>query len=225
MTSPIIQIYTMQTSQEAASVAALGVDHVGVTPSDRGLPGEVTTAMAHDVCKAVKGMATSVALSVEADISRIADMVHEVKPDILHLCGPTGAVDPAAVTSLRLRLPGTPIMQAIAVIGPEAVDEALAYAPVVDYILLDSVDPTIAGVGAAGITHDWGVSAAIVKAVDVPVILAGGLRPLNVVEAIAAVQPWGVDSLTHTNRPIDGGGFRKDLEAIERFVAAVRGEG
>lgn len=64
-------------------------------------------------------------------------------------------------------------MQAIAVTGPEAVDEALAYEPMVDYILLDSVDPAIAGVGAAGIIHDWEVSAAIVRATKVPVILAG----------------------------------------------------
>ena len=56
----------------------------------------------------------------------------------------------------------------------------------------------------------------------VPVILAGGLSPENVAEAICAVRPWGVDSLTHTNRPMSGGGFRKDLELVEDFVTAAR---
>ncbi len=55
------------------------------------------------------------------------------------------------------------------------------------------------------------------------VILAGGLSQENVAEAIGVVQPWGVDSLTHTNRPIPGGGFRKDIDRIRQFVMAARG--
>ena len=91
-------------------------------------------------------------------------------------------------------------------------------------MILDSVDPDIAGVGAAGVVHDWAISSAIVDAVDVPVILAGGLSPDNVAGAIAAVRPWGVDSLTHTNQPISAGGFRKDPARVVAFVAAARGE-
>jgi phosphoribosylanthranilate isomerase len=70
--------------------------------------------------------------------------------------------------------------------------------------------------------HDWEVSAAIVAAVDVPVILAGGLSPENVEDAIAAVTPWGVDPLTFTNQPTDDGGFRKDFNRVGQFVAAAR---
>jgi phosphoribosylanthranilate isomerase len=113
-------------------------------------------------------------------------------------------------------------MQAIAVTGPEAVDVARSYEPLVDYLILDSVDTEIPGVGAAGVVHDWEVSAAIVAAVDIPVILAGGLSPENVEDAIAAVTPWGVDSLTFTNQSTDDGGFRKDLNRVGQFVAAAR---
>lgn len=221
---PRVQIYTMQSVREAQAVAALGVDHVGVTPSTRGLPGQVGPVLAAEICEAVSGMASSVALSVEYDLSVIEDMVRFVKPNILHLCGPPGVVGPGAVAELRRELPGTPIMQAIAVAGPESIDEARSYERVVDFLLLDSVDPDIPGVGAAGKVHDWEISAAIVAVVDVPVILAGGLSPDNVAEAIAAVNPWGVDSLTHTNRLLPTGGFRKDLDLVEGFVAAARGE-
>ena len=55
--------------------------------------------------------------------------------------------------------------------------------------------------------------------VRVPVILAGGLSPENVRDAIRAVRPWGVDSLTHTNRPLPDGGFRKDIDRVAAFVA------
>ena len=217
-----VQIYTMQSVAEALAVATLGVDHVGVTPAALGLPGEISPELAKSIIDAVKGMATSVALSVDLDPGVIEDMVRMVRPDILHLCGPPGALGPAAVASLRRGLSGTAVMQAIAVTGPDAVEVARSYAPVVDYLILDSVDPEIPGVGAAGVVHDWEVSAAIVDAVDVPVILAGGLGPDNVADAIGAVQPWGVDSLTHTNRLEAGGAFRKDLDLVAAFCTAAR---
>jgi phosphoribosylanthranilate isomerase len=53
----------------------------------------------------------------------------------------------------------------------------------------------------------------------VPAILAGGLGPDNVAEAIKAVRPAGVDSKTKTDRP-DGAG--KDLEKVRQFVAAAK---
>mgnify|MGYP001825368677 FL=1 len=220
-----VQIYTMQSAAEAAAVAALGVDHVGVTPSHRGLPGEVDDATAADICAALRGRATSVALSVETDAETVERMVAIVQPDILHLCGPPGELGPAAVADLRRALPGVGMMQAIAVTGPEAIATAQSYEDVADFLILDSVTPDVPGVGAAGTVHDWAVSAAIVSAVDVPVVLAGGLSPDNVADAIEAVHPWGVDSLTCTNRPLPSGGFRKDLDLVERFCRSARGEG
>lgn len=223
MQRPIhIQIYTMQTAEEALAVARLGVEHIGVTPADVGLPGEVALQRAAEICDAVRGSATSVALSVEGDLPIIEHMVRTVHPDVLHLCGTPGAVRPEDVRVLRGALPGVAVMQAIAVTGPEAIDVARSYEPVADYLILDSVDAEIPGVGAAGVVHDWEVSAAIVAAVDVPVILAGGLSPENVGDAIAAVNPWGVDSLTFTNRSTADGGFRKDLDRVGAFVAAAR---
>ncbi len=223
MNNLIVQIYTMQSVEEALAVAALGVDHLGVTPSRRGLPGEISNGLAADVCSALIGHAKSVALTVETDLDAIESMVSEVRPDILHLCAPAGALGPTSVKILQRRIPRTQIMQAIAVTGPESVDVARSYAPFVDYLILDSVDPNIAGIGAAGTIHDWAESAAIVAAVELPVILAGGLSPENVSAAIARVRPAGVDSLTHTNRHVTSGRFRKDLAKVQRFVKEARG--
>ena len=217
-----IQIYTMQTVDEARAVAALGVDHVGVTPSDSGLPGEVNFTTARAIVDAVRNLAVSVALSVDSDLAAIERMVLAVRPNILHLCGLKNTLPPDAVRTLRERLPNVPIMQAVSITGPEALDVALAYQDVADYLILDSQAPDIAGIGASGMTHDWSISREIVQQVKIPVILAGGLSPENVAEAIRVVQPWGVDSLTHTNRVLPGGGFRKDLDRIRQFVMAAR---
>lgn len=218
-----VQIYTMQSIDEAQAVVALGVDHIGITPGNYGLPGEVDFATARAIVDAVGNSAVSVALSVESNLDSIEMMVQVVRPDILHLCGLEDTLLPDAVRTLRERLSNLAIMQAVSVAGPEAVEVARAYQDVADYLILDTQALDIAGIGASGETHDWDISREIVRQVQIPVILAGGLSPENVAEAISVVQPWAVDSLTHTNRPVPGGGFRKDLDRIRQFVMAVQG--
>lgn len=218
----IVQLYTMQSPEEALACVDAGADHVGITPP-QGLPGELPSLDAmREIVDAVGDRARVVALTVSMDPAFIEAMVRHVRPAILHLCPLATEVTPAQVRALRVGLPGIPIMQAVSVTGPESVTEAQAYAEVADYLILDTQAPDIPGVGASGATHDWSVSRRIVEAVRVPVILAGGLSPENVAEAIRVVRPWGVDSLTHTNRAIEGGGFAKDIERVAAFAAAAK---
>ena len=63
-----------------------------------------------------------------------------------------------------------------------------------DAFLLDSIDPATGKVGGTGKIHNWQNSAHIVKAVHRPVILAGGLNPDNVAEAVRTVRPYAVDA-------------------------------
>ena len=214
----IVQIYTVQTAQEALALCELGVDHIGITPTALGLPGEVGSERAAAIVAAMDGRATTVALSVEDDVDAVVAMVRAVRPDILHLCGDIEKVTPEQVGVIRRRIGGVRIMQAIPMVSEVAIEHAARFAPVADMLILDSDSEEIGGIGATGAVHDWALSREVVRTVDVPVILAGGLSPDNVTEAIAAVRPWGVDSLTHTNRPLPGGGFRKDLALVEAFV-------
>jgi phosphoribosylanthranilate isomerase len=59
-----------------------------------------------------------------------------------------------------------------------------------------------------------------VEALDTPVILAGGLGPDNVSNAISAVRPFGVDSETRTSLDVDR--RQKDFAKVEAFIAAAR---
>lgn len=222
----IVQVYTAQSTDEALALADAGVDHVGITVSDRGLPGEIGLEPGREIVGALRGRARSVALTVDTEPVAVQALVAALHPDILHLCGSTTAFPPARVGELRdwitRRRLGTELMQAIPVGGLEAVGEARRFAPYADWLILDSVTHDVEGIGAAGVVHDWGVSRRIVEEVSVPVILAGGLGPDNVREAVEAVAPDGVDSLTRTNRPLGGGRFEKDLDAVARFVAGAR---
>ena len=158
----IIQLYTMQTAEEALACVEAGADHVGLTPP-QGLPGELPSLEAmRDIVMAVGDRARCVALTVDMDPARIITLVEVVKPAILHLCPLADAITPETVAALRARLPGIPVMQAVSVTGPESVRVACEYGEVADYLILDTQAPDIPGIGASGVTHDWSVSRAIV---------------------------------------------------------------
>jgi phosphoribosylanthranilate isomerase len=95
------------------------------------------------------------------------------------------------------------------------VEQAREYAPVADALLVDSRDAT--GAGGTGEAHDWATARAIREAVDVPVIVAGGLTPENVAEAVRTVEPYAVDVSSGVERR-EG---RKDHDAVAAFVEAV----
>ena len=99
-------------------------------------------------------------------------------------------------------------------VGP-GISDIASILDVADAILLDSmVEGTLGGTGKV---HDWQVSAEIAASLKVPVILAGGLHPGNVTQAIEKVRPYAVDVSSGTET--EG---RKDPAKISSFLQAVR---
>jgi len=98
---------------------------------------------------------------------------------------------------------------------PGGLDHARRMAEVADAILLDSLEE--GKLGGTGTVHDWNLSADLVRKVDVPVILAGGLNPENVAAAIKTVRPYAVD--VSSGVETDGA---KDPKKIEAFLREVK---
>src|SRR6266853_2448782 len=121
--------------------------------------------------------------------------------------------------SSRETLPGILLMRSIPVIDEASIALARSYDGIADFLLLDSHQVFDRQIGALGITHDWAISRRIVELVRTPVILAGGLGPDNVADAIQAVRPAGVDSKTKTDRDDS---HQKDLDRVRRFREAAR---
>lgn len=86
----------------------------------------------------------------------------------------------------------------------------------VDAYITDTFNPATGQEGATGLVHDWAISRRLVEFSPRPIILAGGLNPENVAEAILAVHPAGVDSHTGVEGP-DG---RKSADKVRCFVEA-----
>ena len=213
----LVQIFEVQTPEEAAALAGLGVDHIGVLVGDGAFPRELSIARTSAIFTAVPAGKKRVALSLSANLEEVARVVAETRPDIVQV---QAEIDfsVAMTRVLKMRYPQIPIMRAIPVIDETSIAIAASYKGVADFLLLDSYDPGTRQFGALGRVHDWSLSRRIVDEVGIPVILAGGLGSENVAAAIAAVHPAGVDSKTKTDRP-DGGS--KDLAKVEAFVAAA----
>ena len=72
--------------------------------------------------------------------------------------------------------------------------------------------------GGSGQTLDWNIAKKVVESISTPVVLAGGLNPENVAEAIRTVQPYAVDVNSGVSNP-DG---TKDIEKVRAFIKAAR---
>lgn len=131
-------------------------------------------------------------LTCLTDADAIIEQHRRLPAPVLQLVDRLGT---GAHRRLREALPGARLVQVIHVEGDAAVDEAVAVAGEVDALLLDSGRPRAAvrELGGTGRVHDWAISRRVVDAVDIPVFLAGGLRPDNVAEAVATALPYGVD--------------------------------
>jgi len=215
----LVQIYEVQTPEEARALAGLGVDHIGVLVGDGAFPRELSIAQTNAIFAATPAGKKRVALSLSADPEEVARVARETRPDIIQLQAALEEFSVAMTRAFRSRFPEIPIMRAIPVIDEASIEVARSYRGVADFLLLDSYDVGTRQFGALGRTHDWTVSRRIVDEIGIPVILAGGLGPENVAEAIHAVRPAGVDSKTRTDRA-DGTG--KDLAKVREFVTAAR---
>lgn len=126
-----------------------------------------------------------------------------------------GDIPDEEVVLFRRELPHVRTVARVTVTGETSVALAAALQPSLwDAVILDSLDPATGHIGATGLTHDWSISAKIVEVVQIPVILAGGLTPDNVAQAIAAVHPQGVDVHTGIENPDGSRNFGK----IARFT-------
>jgi phosphoribosylanthranilate isomerase len=214
-----VQVYGITTTEDAAEVDRLRPDSVGVV-LDEGVPtwDSVDADTARAIVTAVPHVRV-VALSLSTDPDRILATFKTIGPDIVHLAR-ANAIDDATLQRIRAKIEPAQLMLTVPVDGPDAIDVARRLSEVGDCLLLDTKHPDTGVVGASGHTHDWSVSADIVNTLDIPVVLAGGLGPENVRDAISAVRPFGVDSETRTSLESDR--RRKDIANVESFISQAR---
>ena len=207
---PRVKICGMTLLEDVIAAATAGADSVGFLvgldyESEDGLQ---PTAAANLVRRTPADILT-VLVTHASTPDRIRTLVDEVRPRVVQVHGSFASSD---LPQLMNEFPDVSWIRAIHSEDDGSLDEALRAAHLFDAILLD----TRSGkrIGGTGKTHDWQISRKIREALDKPVILAGGLTPDNVVEAIRTVRPHGVDVNTGISE-------RRGVKSAPRVAAFV----
>ncbi len=201
---------------EAALNAALdgGADYVGLVFHDRS-PRNIDLATASRLAAIARGRARIVALLVDANDRQVAEVVSAVAPDLIQLHGSETPERVAYVARTTRR----PVMKAVKVATPADAESAFAYRGAADLILFDAKPPEgqpEALPGGNGITFDWRALQTILG--KIPFMLAGGLNPLNVAEAVRLTGAAVVD----VSSGVESRPGEKDPELIRRFLHAAK---
>jgi phosphoribosylanthranilate isomerase len=191
-TAPHIKICCISSVEEAQLAIAHGASALGLVSQMPSGPGVIGDALIAEIAATVPPPIATFLLTALVDADAIAEQHALCQTSTVQL---VDHVAPIELRKLRRRLPGVKLVQVIHVMGDASIDEALAVQDLVDALLLDSGNPSLAvkELGGTGRVHDWQTSRKIRDAASRPVFLAGGLSAGNVRQAIEAVQPFGLD--------------------------------
>ncbi len=211
----IIQIYEIRSIEAAGEIAAMDIDHAGLWATPHGNDTSLSFEQARAVFDLFPDRMRSLVLTLSRDMEEITALIHQVNPDILHIGSRPRHFSVNMTRRLKNEHPSVALMRSIPVGDDSDIALAGSYDGIADYLLLDTYDKKNDNFGATGEIHNWDISKEIVDRVNIPVILAGGLGPDNVIDAIRKVRPAGVDSKSRTDIP---GTHDKDMEMLRRFV-------
>lgn len=204
MQRPRVKICCIQSVSEAQLAIRYGASAIGLVSAMPSGPGPIDEALIAEIARSIPPGVASFLLTSKQEPESIINQQCRTRVNTLQL---VDAVSIATLRTLRTELPGVALVQVIHVNGRESVDTALAAAPSVDAILLDSGNPSlpVKVLGGTGRVHDWDISKEIRERAGVPLFLAGGLKPENVQEAIERVRPYALDVCTgvRTNGVLD----------------------
>lgn len=199
-----IKICGITRLEDAQHVARLGTDSIGLVFYPKS-PRFIDIETAITIRKALPPFVTVTALFLNEKQSWMEQVVEQVKPDCLQFHG-----DESLETCEQWQRPYLKSIPMGSVTDAEAY--AAGYSSAQGFLL----DSNVAGRrGGSGDTFDW---SKIPSTFGSPLLLAGGLNPGNVAEAITQVKPWGVD----VSSGVESAKGIKDIELINQFFREVK---
>jgi len=206
----VIKVCGIQTVSEALGAIEAGANTIGML---LGVPvyveDRITPEIAKQIVVSVPEGVRTVIVTHLLKVNEIVEIAEYTGVSAIQVHNDLSTSD---MEQLRIKVPELEIIKAIHVMDNTAIERAKMYEPYSDMILLDTkVKDRIGGTGQ---THDWNISKRIVKELSIPVILAGGLNPQNVNEAISTVKPAGIDA----NSGLENEEGLKDFEKIRLFA-------
>ena len=205
MTAVRVKICGITRVEDALVAAAAGADAIGLVFYAKS-PRAVDIEQAREILAVLPPFVTSVGLFVDAERSELERILASVPLDLLQFHGDESVQQCEAF--------GRPYIKALRVKAGDDIAAQVARYPSAQGILLDAY---VEGVpGGTGEAFDWSL---IPQTLSKPLILAGGLRPDNVAEAVSRVRPYAVD----VSGGVEASKGVKDVEKVDAFIRAARG--
>jgi phosphoribosylanthranilate isomerase len=205
LTAVRVKICGITRVEDALAAAAAGADAIGLVFYAKS-PRAVDIEQARAILAALPPFVTTVGLFVDAERSELERILASVPLDLLQFHGDESVQQCEAF--------GRPYIKALRVKAGDDIAAQVARYPSAQGILLDAY---VEGVpGGTGEAFDWSL---IPQALSKPLILAGGLRPDNVAEAVSRVRPYAVD----VSGGVEASKGVKDVEKVGAFIRAARG--
>lgn len=211
---PWIQVAGVHDLEEAQLIVKANVGYLGLPLR---LPVHQEDISETDARNLVKTINPSIKPVLITYLNKAKDLLKELDINIVQL---HGEISQKELAKLKQLYPDLWIIKSL-IVGKHSLLELKntieSLSEHIDMFITDTFDPETGACGATGRLHDWSVSKQLVKVSPKPVILAGGLTPENVYEAIIFVKPAGVD--VHTG--VEDGNGRKDFKKLILFVKEV----
>jgi phosphoribosylanthranilate isomerase len=202
--STAVKICGITRVEDALLAASAGAHAIGTVLYSRS-PRAVEAALARRIVRAVPPFVTTVTLLVDPTAAEVERVLEEVQPSMLQFHGNEDAQFCSQF--------GVPYIKAVRIRpGVDLLQYARLYADAKGLLLDAFVEGSPGGTGAS---FDWGL---IPKNIPLPIILAGGLTPENVTEAIRKVRPWAVDVASG----VESAKGIKDAAKVAAFVRGAR---
>ena len=199
-----VKICCIASIEEARLAIKYGASAIGLVSSMPSGPGVINEELITEIAEHVPPGISTFLLTSKQNVDEIIEQQKKCKTNTIQICD---RIEQGTFDDLKYALPGIKIVQVIHVTGEVSIDEAVEVSKHVDAILLDSGNQNlkIKELGGTGRVHDWSISKKIRESINIPLFLAGGLKPENVQEAIKNVEPYGVDicSGVRTNGKLD----------------------
>jgi phosphoribosylanthranilate isomerase len=204
-----VKICGITRKEDLDAAAAAGADAVGFVVGVASSPRNLSLNEAEKLIRQVPPFVKSVLVTVPRSIDEF-ETYEKLNPDAIQIHGE----NLHAAASVRLKIPNSLLIGAVNANLANTLDVVSRASKLFDAVLLDSFAE--GRYGGTGIVHDWELSKRVKQVIHPkPLILAGGLNPDNVAEAVRTVEPYAVDVSSGVERQPGIKDHKKIIEFIK----------